>query len=210
MTPPTASRGRDFVIFFEQKEGTTAIVRLLNGFSEVDVIRSRGDLGALQPPRVRRDGSRGDADMHRAYLLSAPLEAINEVYHYTAKGSLSRYDPDASLGFKVRHDALPDPAGVIDVLRRQNVLVFLAVRQNVFRWCRPGTTVTAPGRQGICSSGLRAVRSNGTRSRRSKSTRTRSRRSFSAARVSMPRSARSPTSWARPDCRSCRFATRTS
>jgi hypothetical protein len=143
-------------MFFEQKEGTTAIVRTLHGFPQVDVIRARGQwepfdrhvCGAMDLSTLR--------DCLDLVFSGASCDEVNPIYRRTATRSLSRFDPKLSVGFKMRFTPPGDPEippgresrrteigaeyerrfaeTVIDVLARHDVVVFLAVRQDLLRW----------------------------------------------------------------------------
>ena len=156
---PGRVRGRDFVMFFEEKEGTTPIIRLLNNFRQVEVVRARGewepfDQHACGPMRL--SALRRCLDL---VFSRAPIEEINEIYQQTSSRALSKFDGDCSLGFKMRFKAPLEPSisppvqgrprvratsesgsrtqfsrTMIDVLRRHRALVFLAVRQDLLRW----------------------------------------------------------------------------
>jgi hypothetical protein len=137
---PAEARGRDFVIFFDEKEGTTPIIRLLNNFSRVEVIRTMGEwepfdrhaCGPIQLSALRRC-----LDL---VFSRTPVAEINELYERTATRPLSTFRGDGSIGFKMR---FTPPEGssrdlfsrlMVDVLKRHDVLVFLAVRQDLLRW----------------------------------------------------------------------------
>ena len=125
---------RDFIIFFEQKEGTTAIVRLLNGFPGVDVIRAGGVFEPFDPHVCGPMSTEAQRDCLELIFSRRPVEEANRIYRRTSKRPLSPYHEDTSLGFKSRFEALADPAPIIDLLVRHRVLVFLAIRQDLFRW----------------------------------------------------------------------------
>jgi hypothetical protein len=134
------TRGRDFVLFFDEKEGTTPIIRLLDNFPQVEVIRTMGEwepfdrhaTGPMQLSTLRQC-----LDM---VFSRAPVAEINEIYQRTATRALSPFRGDDSIGFKMRFTP-PEGASqdhfsrmMLEVLKRHDVLVFLAVRQDLLRW----------------------------------------------------------------------------
>jgi len=133
-------RGRDFVMFFDEKEGTTPIIRLLNNFPQVEAIRTMGewepfDRHASGP--IQLSTLRECLDM---VFSRASVEDINKVYQRTASRALSPFRGDGSIGFKMRFTG-PEGSSedhftrmMLDVLIRHDVLVFLAVRQDLLRW----------------------------------------------------------------------------
>jgi hypothetical protein len=134
------ARGSDFVMFFDEKEGTTPIIRLLNNFPQVEVIRTMGE---WEPFDRHASGPMPLSSLRTCLDLvfsRTPVEEINEIYQRTATRPLSPFRGDGSIGFKMRFTA---PAGaseelfarmMLEVLARHDVLVFLAVRQDLLRW----------------------------------------------------------------------------
>jgi hypothetical protein len=127
-------------MFFDAKEGTTPIIRLLNNFHQVEVIRA---IGEWEPFDRHARGAMPLSSLRRCLDLlfsRAPVEDINEIYTRTATRALSTFRGDGSIGFKMRFKA-PEGASndtfartMLDVLGRHDVLVLLAVRQDLFRW----------------------------------------------------------------------------
>jgi hypothetical protein len=132
---------RNFVMLFDEKEGTTPIVRLLNNLSHVDVIRARGE---WEPFDRHACGPMPLASLRECLDLvfsGAPVAEINRIYERTATRSLSKFRGDVSVGFKMRFKPPQESesmdrfsAVMVDVLKRHQVLVFLAVRQDLLRW----------------------------------------------------------------------------
>lgn len=134
------ARGRDFVMFFDEKEGTTPIIRLLDNFPQVEVIRTMGE---WEPFDRHASGPMPLSSLRACLDLvfsRTPVEEINELYRRTATRPLSPFRGDGSIGFKMR---FTPPEGssrdlfsrvMLDVLNRHDVLVFLAVRQDLLRW----------------------------------------------------------------------------
>jgi hypothetical protein len=142
--------GKNFIILFDEKEGSTPIVRLMNNFSAIDIVRQASKRG-WEP-----------FDMHccgpismRSYLRCLDLiygddtpymEELNKLYTATARYPLRLFDKDKSRGLKMRFQLqrsnrslhlLLGPAFrrfSIDRFRANEVVVFVTVRQDVFRW----------------------------------------------------------------------------
>jgi hypothetical protein len=152
-------RARNFVMFFEEKEGTTAIVRLMDNFPQVDVLRARGE---WEPFDRHACGPMPTSSLRECLDLifsGGPAAEVNRIYRRTATRSLTEFRSNPSVGFKMRFKPPRDRSGrpeapdfpqlgtgtdhesrarfartMIDVLKRHDVLVFLAVRQNLLRW----------------------------------------------------------------------------
>jgi hypothetical protein len=134
-----AGRGRDFLMPFEEKEGTTAIVRRLHKFPQVDVIRARGEWEPFDRHACGPMSLDTLTECLELIFSGASADAINDVYRRTATRSLSRFDPRRSVGFKMRfkHEGTRQPEfkeAMIEVLAQHNVLVLMAVRQDLLRW----------------------------------------------------------------------------
>ena len=132
---------RDFVMLFDEKEGTTPIVRLLDNFPQVDVIRTWGE---WEPFDRHACGPMPLASLLECIDLvysRAPVAEINRIYERTATRSLSEFCRGVSVGFKMRFRPSLESesrgrfsAAMIELLKRHDVLVFLAVRQDLLRW----------------------------------------------------------------------------
>ena len=149
---------RNFVIFFDQKEGTTPIVLVLNNFSPVSVLHQA--TGGGWEPFDRHNCGPMDLDALIECLdlvfSGAPASEVNRVYRLTAAAPLAEYKTAGSVGFKMRYrpwagplvpprleTSRPRPKAhqlarfsreMTSVLSRHDVLVFLAVRQDLLRW----------------------------------------------------------------------------
>jgi hypothetical protein len=168
----------NFVIFFDEKEGTTALMSLLDKLPGITILRKdRGHgLTSVEPFDLHSCGRMSEADLRfclHGLLGSQPVdpEAIQARYGRTAMGRLLGVRQGAVTGLKMRFRVLtlpwyPDrlPALhrvlnrtlprvsrqledlsqrinlrnyrrlMIKILKRNQVVVFLAVRQDVFRW----------------------------------------------------------------------------
>ena len=135
--------GRNFVVFFEEKEGTTAIVRYLSGFPQVDVVRARG---RWEPFDRHTCGTMPLSSLRECLDLvfsRASVADVNRIYKRTATRALSKLRGAPSLGFKMHYQPT-----IVDVLTRHRVLVFIAARQDVFRWALSKYHGDGTGRRG--------------------------------------------------------------
>lgn len=141
---------RNFVVLFEEKEGSTPIVRLLNNFNTIDIIHQVSntgwepfDLHCCGPISLRNylrclDLIYGD---RRPYMRE-----LNRIYTATARRPLRCFDKNKSVGFKMRFrpqryskrlSSLLGPFFrhlTVDRFRANGVVVFVTVRQDIFRW----------------------------------------------------------------------------
>jgi hypothetical protein len=163
---------KHFVIFFEEKEGSTAVVQSLDILPLVSVVRreTEGNRGGWEPFEWFNCGSLGP-DRFRACLRmifgKRPLDLslLNGLYTRTAKAPLRPFDTSGSVGFKMRISApwdIPNLTAaspyrrrrtvhyLAKALRRVNrgafrslmmqelaeldVVAFIMVRQDIFRW----------------------------------------------------------------------------
>lgn len=154
-----------FIVLFEEKEGTSPLVRLLDNFERISVVHHDNG-GGWEPFDQHNCGPMTEADLSTCFdvLYSGgpiDMERLNQVYTRTAPRGLASIGPDTAVGFKMR---LCSPkrswrearargllsrlsrnvfgpgkdrafeAQLIEDLKRNNVVVFIAVRQDVFRW----------------------------------------------------------------------------
>lgn len=150
---------KNFIIFFDEKEGTSPLVRLLNNFEKVSIVH-RGH--GWEPFDRHSCGPMALRDLRACLEMifgdePVDFDRLNKIYLKTAKRPLNRIDTSASVGFKMRFappaPALPQINGfhfwnrkieaitmlryrrmMFDVLKKHDVTVFMAVRQDVLRW----------------------------------------------------------------------------
>jgi hypothetical protein len=150
---------RNFVIFFEEKEGTTPLIHLLEQFQQISIVRQSDK---REPFDEHVCGPMTQVNFQRCLELifnhqPADMDALNAVYTRSAAEPLAPFDKAASVGFKMRfvpNKLEPGPLAniwlvrkwrvwrakqayrrmMIDLLSKFDVLVFLAVRQDIFRW----------------------------------------------------------------------------
>ena len=143
---------KNFVLLFEEKEGSSPLVRLLDNFTEIDVLHHEDNDG-WEPFDQHNSGAMSLGNYRRCLDMiyddtPTDLAALNTIYTRTAKCPLAPFDKTNSVGFKTRLRPfhLRGPAfwrkihydrfnrTAFDVLRRHGVLAFVLVRQDVFRW----------------------------------------------------------------------------
>jgi hypothetical protein len=96
----------DFIIFFTGKEGTSALVRLLDNFDQLAIIHQIENKG--WEPFDRHDcGPMSLKDLRQCLELiygNEPLDIayLNQIYTKTARLPLECFDKDKAVGFKMR------------------------------------------------------------------------------------------------------------
>ena len=158
---------RNFILFFEEKEGTSPLMRLLDNFSQISVVHQINSAG-WEPFDRHNCGpmSLGDLAQCLESIYGADpagMENLNRIYMKTAIKPLEAINKSASVGFKMR---FVPPGGTLpfasrlpilgdfvqarylqyqasrgrfrrtmfSLLKKCGVIVFVAVRQDVFRW----------------------------------------------------------------------------
>lgn len=145
-----------FILLFEEKEGTSPLVRLLDATSEVSVLHQAEDRG-WEPFDRHNTGSMSIDRLEECLQLvfgNDPIdfEKLNRIYTQTSAAQLHPIDSanQQVVGFKMRmrYESVTNPitrlllsgkarkfrSMLVDVLRRNNVLVFIAARQDCMRW----------------------------------------------------------------------------
>ena len=138
---------QDFILFFEGMEGTSAVMRLLDKFEEISIIRTADDL-AWEPFSTYNCGPMANNDLKQSLdiLLNKSkidFNHLNQIYTKTASKPLVDIgERKGAVGFKMRfYPTDPtDPTGsklyapmIFELLKRNNIMVFMAVRQDVLR-----------------------------------------------------------------------------
>jgi hypothetical protein len=150
---------QNFIIFFNEKEGTSPLVRLLNNFEQITIIHQINNKG-WEPFDRHNCGHMSLRNLKRCLNIvfskaSTDFDRLNRIYTRTAKRPLERITGDGVIGFKMRftppkhlktfsrgklskmvakyHTRLFRRM-MINLLQRNNVVVFLAVRQDLLRW----------------------------------------------------------------------------
>ena len=157
---------RNFIILFEEKEGTSPLVRLLDNFEKISIIHQVDNQG-WEPFDRHNCGPMSLTNLKKCLELifsnaSINFSELNQIYTQTATRPLEIInDNNTAVGFKMRFRAPADKFSNItniikrwdglseiydeyrikplkqimfEVLKKYNVVVFLAVRQDIFRW----------------------------------------------------------------------------
>ncbi|MFO7828545.1 MAG: hypothetical protein R6V23_07990 [Bacteroidales bacterium] len=141
---------RNFIILFHEKEGTSPLVRLLNNFKHISIIHQENNKG-FEPFNFHQCGPMRLPDLK--YCIETIYnedrdfeEKLNKVYTKTAKSPFESFSKNSSVGFKMRfkppvknflgflYKYIPFEKMMMKVLKKNKVIVFLAVRQDIFRW----------------------------------------------------------------------------
>ena len=156
---------RNFIIFFEEKEGTSPLVRLLNNFERISIIHQVNNRG-WEPFDRQACGPMSLGNLERCLDIvfnkaSIDFKRLNRIYTRTSALPLEETRSEiGAFGFKMRFtppaDIFPNIkkwgvlnklSGIftayyaqrfkhmmIKVLKKYDVMVFLAVRQDIYRW----------------------------------------------------------------------------
>jgi len=155
---------RNFIIFFNEKSGTSPLVRLLDQFESVSILHQENNTG-FEPFDRHNCGRMSLHDLRKCLGIiygqgPKDIEQLNREYTKTAKRPLDIANGKGVVGFKMRFSP-PNPypyhidrfpvwnqlSGglfrkrymrsfknvMFDVLKRHDVVVFMAVRQDVLR-----------------------------------------------------------------------------
>ena len=154
---------RNFIIFFEEKEGTSPLVRLLDHFDQISMVHQIKNRG-WEPFDRHNCGPIQTSTLLQCFDLifdKNPLsfDRLNEIYATQAVAPLESLNKHGSVGFKMRF-LPPNPAAflwfklmeplskalgqtgfsrsfersIIQKSQANDLTVFLAARQDVFRW----------------------------------------------------------------------------
>jgi hypothetical protein len=152
---------RNFIIFFEEKEGTSPLIRLLDNFDDIAIVHQVAESG-WEPFDNHNCGPMSLSSLKQCLdlvLNKAPLdiEQVNQIYTRTATKPLEKINNNGVVGFKMRF-VPPKPYLYIksfsfwnrvsrrlfkyrsfrkmmfDLLKKNDVAVFFAVRQDILKW----------------------------------------------------------------------------
>jgi len=168
---------RNFIIFFIGKEGTSPLIRLLDNFDRVSVLHHEGGLEPFDRHDCGPMSTRNLKKCLDIVLSGKKIDfdRLNRIYTKTAAKPFAVTGSDCAVGFKMRFqppgNGLLDMPGfkswnkwaprafrkyrrrsfrkmMLEVLKRNNPVVFFAFRQDLLRWslskyhgdgnCRPG------------------------------------------------------------------------
>ena len=151
---------QNFIIFFEEKEGTSPLVRLLDNFEQISIIHQVKNKG-WEPFDRHNCGNMSVRNLMRCLDIvfnkaSTDFEQLNQIYIKTAKRPLEEINRNGVVGFKMRfapptymeafsrwnrlskivtkYYAQSFKRMMINLLKKSNVVIFLAVRQDLLRW----------------------------------------------------------------------------
>lgn len=154
---------RNFIIFFNGKEGTTAIVQGLDERRGVAVLHNAQDNWEPFDEVCCGDMSmRTATSMLDTVYSGAPydFDAMNTRYMKTGRFALQPYSPPDIFGLKMRFRPpsrwtrrLPPAQAVfrrkaISLMQKHNIFAFVAVRQDVLRWALSLYHGDGTGREG--------------------------------------------------------------
>ena len=146
---------RNFIIIFAEKEGTSPLIRLLNNFEQISIIH-QVNTQDWEPFDIHNRGAMTLKNLERCLDMvfnkeSIDFERLNQIYTKTAKKPLEEFNRNEVTGLKMRFttpsenslfwNTLPKNFTfdafrlmMFDVLKRNDVVVFLALRQDILRW----------------------------------------------------------------------------
>src|SRR5690606_11391633 len=99
---------RDFVIFFDGREGTSALVRLLNNFNQISILHHDIKSG-WEPFAPTPSGSIPLHNLKQCLEIifnrkPIDINRLNQIYTKTAKRPITIKNPNAAIGFKMRFE----------------------------------------------------------------------------------------------------------
>jgi hypothetical protein len=145
---------KKFIIFFNEKEGSSPIIRTLNNFAEIDILH-QNDGGGWEPFDTHNSGSISLKDYRTCMELifdnnEEYFKKLNRIYSKKSRKSLELacFDKRKSYGLKMRlrpqrNVKIPiikeyltwkHKRATIEILKKFGVVAFILVRQDVFRW----------------------------------------------------------------------------
>ena len=146
---------RNFIIIFAEKEGTSPLIRLLNNFEQISIIH-QVNTQDWEPFDIHNRGVMTLTDLERCLDMvfnkgSINFNLLNQIYSRTAEKPLEEFSGNVVTGLKMRFttpgknslfwNRLPDNFTqdsfrrmMFDVLKRNDVVVFLALRQDILKW----------------------------------------------------------------------------
>lgn len=146
---------RNFIIFFAEKEGTSPLLRLLNNFEQISIIH-QVNTQDWEPFDIQNRGAMTLRNLERCLDMvfnqeSVDLKQLNQIYTKTANKPLEEFSGNEVTGLKMRFttpaknslfwNRLPKNFTassfrlmMFNVLKKNDVVVFLALRQDILRW----------------------------------------------------------------------------
>jgi hypothetical protein len=159
----TLQKMKDFLLFFEEKEGTSAMMRWADRFENVQVVHHQNGRGwePLEPYHLGYDVKQGEVEELLNLIYSQPrdLQTLRDAYRLKVPDrKLVPLDSEVSVGLKMRwkpprvlhvgNDVVDLPVNrlfkrqryrayreyMVEMLHENGVVPMLAVRQNIFKW----------------------------------------------------------------------------
>ncbi len=154
-------KSQNFIIFFHEKEGTSAIIRILNNLRQISIVHQVNDKG-WEPFDKHNCGAMTNKNLFKCIneiysKASLNFSSLNKTYTTTANLPLEEFDTSSAIGFKMRfaspssthskwilrsgklrelyqrYKSKEFKTSMYKVLSDNEVIVFLAVRQDIFR-----------------------------------------------------------------------------
>lgn len=150
-----ATNCNNFIIFFEGREGTTALVDILNNFKQIAIVRQVGSRG-WEPFDYHNCGSMSLTNFQQCLGMiygDEPLDwdKLNYIYTQTAKNSLEVFErsKSKSIGCKMRFSPPNKELRhqqqefrkykqefkqlMFKILKEYDITAFVAIRQDILR-----------------------------------------------------------------------------
>ena len=154
---------KDFILFFEEKEGTSAMMRRADRFANISIVHHDNGRGwePLEPYQLGEDVKQHDIDellsliyskprngevLRKAYRKKVPNRQLVDLPSENAVGLKMRWKPPRRVHFDKPWLDLPVNRilktrrhrayrdSMVATLHEHGVVPMLAVRQNIFRW----------------------------------------------------------------------------
>lgn len=159
----TLQKMKDFLLFFEEKEGTSAMMRWADRFENVQVVHHQNGRGwePLEPYHLGYGVKQNEVEelLNLIYRHPRDLQALRDAYRLKVPDrQLVPLDSEVSVGLKMRwkppnvlhvgNDVVDLPVNrifkhqrhhnyreyMVEMLHENGVVPMLAVRQNIFKW----------------------------------------------------------------------------
>ncbi len=153
---------KNYIIFYNEKEGTNALIRLLDNFEQTSIVRQAKE---WEPFDQHAYGKLSQGKLMRCLDLvfsnsPSDFEELNNIYTQTARAPIQNFDRNKAVGFKMRFYApwrtlkirklifmfrtLFDFVNnyyeqsyrneLLRILKKNNVVAYVVVRQDILRW----------------------------------------------------------------------------
>lgn len=132
---------KNFIIFFEEKEGSTVLVRLLNNFHQISIVHQTNHEG-WEPLDRGSCGNISLANLKTCLNIlfhSGPIdfEYLNHIYTQTAKKPIEAFDSsNTAIGFKMRFNPNLTVPPSVHRLSKWHPLAFIIRQLNKIRYTK--------------------------------------------------------------------------